>query len=124
MKRQFKRLAVIAITAVMATTTMAGLTGCQLSDKSYKSEDGNTIKLQYAKNFNIEYLENNNKIVTDGEGKQMLLLQKGRKHRKSIRICRPLLSPLIRLFTAVLPRSVFCGPLMMKVSLTVSSAFG
>ncbi|AFA47817.1 ABC transporter substrate-binding protein [Acetobacterium woodii] len=79
MKRQFKRLAVIAITAVIVMTTMAGLTGCQSSDKSYKSEDGNTIKLQYAKNFNIEYLDNNNKIVTDGEGKQMLLLQKGQE---------------------------------------------
>ena len=38
---------------------------------------GTKMKLDYAKNFTVEYLENGNKLVTDGAGKQILLLQKG-----------------------------------------------
>lgn len=37
---------------------------------------GSSVNLKFAKNFNIEYLENGMKIVTDGQGKKVLLLQK------------------------------------------------
>ncbi|WP_303868617.1 ABC transporter substrate-binding protein [Acetobacterium wieringae] len=74
----FKRSMVLAMIVTLLVSGMAGLTGCGSSaDAGYKSEDGNNIKLEYAKNFNIQYLKDNMKIVTDGEGKKMLLLQKG-----------------------------------------------
>ncbi|HSQ87820.1 ABC transporter substrate-binding protein [Romboutsia sp.] len=39
-------------------------------------DPGSTMKLQFAKNFKIDYLKDGMKIVTDGQGKQLLLLQK------------------------------------------------
>lgn len=40
---------------------------------------GSNAHLKFAKNFNIEYLENGMKIVTDGRKRKMLLLQKGQQ---------------------------------------------
>jgi len=75
-----KRSMVFAMIITLLVSGLTGLTGCQKSvDVSYKNEDGNSIKLEYAKKFNIEYLKDNMKIVTDGEGKKMLLLQKGQE---------------------------------------------
>ncbi|MCK4258620.1 MAG: ABC transporter substrate-binding protein [Halanaerobiales bacterium] len=38
---------------------------------------GGTLKLDYTDAFNIEYLENGNKIVTDGDGMKWLLVPRG-----------------------------------------------
>jgi iron complex transport system substrate-binding protein len=76
MKRKWlKPLAVMGVIGMMV-----GLSGCQTDTATdYKSEDGTHIELQYAENFDIEYLDDDMKIVTDEAGDQLLLLQEGQE---------------------------------------------
>lgn len=80
------------ISAVLGFVLIIGISGCgstsvgKSGDSEYGGDvnqiikqypEGTTMKLSYAKNFKIEYLANGNKLVTDGAGKQVVLLQKG-----------------------------------------------
>jgi iron complex transport system substrate-binding protein len=50
--------------------------GSSASAQQYPAA-GSVMQLKYAKNFKVEYLDNGMKLVTDGQGKQILLLQDG-----------------------------------------------
>lgn len=58
-----------------SSTTSSG----NIADVTKMYPAGSTVKLKFAKNFNIEYIENGMKIVTDGKKRKMLLLQKGQQ---------------------------------------------
>ncbi len=60
-----------------ADSTASPSPGDAVSAISEKYPAGSKLELTYAKNFSIEYLEDGMKLVTDGEGTQLLLLQTG-----------------------------------------------
>lgn len=82
-------IALLIITAILAM--LAGCSQNSVTNSSSKTASGNisdvekmypagsSVNLKFAKNFNIEYLENGMKIVTDGQNRKMLLLQKDQK---------------------------------------------
>ncbi len=88
-KRLFKCLGAIlcmvGLTAVLFTgcaedaVNVSGdsVYGGSVEDVIAKYPAGSTMELSYATNFSIEYLEDGMKLVTDGQGSQVLLLQEG-----------------------------------------------
>lgn len=93
MKKNLSRIFMLLFSAALALTFFAGCANGDADDEdatadttssadliaaiSDKYPAGSTMELSYAKNFSIEYLDDAMKLVTDGQGNQILLLQEG-----------------------------------------------
>lgn len=82
LKKYLRRFIVLAMVIALPLVS-SGCSGDTSKDQSSSPdavvenhEEGSTLELQYAKNFKIEYLKDNMKLVIDGQGKRLLLLQK------------------------------------------------
>ncbi len=67
-KEAFKRVLAAALVGVLTLGT--GLTGV------WAEAEESSLGLDYAQNFTIQYLDNDVKVVTDGDGRELLLLPK------------------------------------------------
>lgn len=102
MKKQIRRVWAMICMLILAVSVMAGCSGNQagttntaepsggavetvtpsapgISHAAVTAEKyaaGSKVELAFAKNFNIEYLDDGMKLITDGQGEQTLLLQK------------------------------------------------
>ncbi|MBF7095650.1 ABC transporter substrate-binding protein [Alkalibacter mobilis] len=84
MKRKFTKMVVL----FLVTALLLSISGCAQNAETKASSEspsnGDTpetaitdIKLEFAKNFNVQYFSNGMKIVTDAMGNKMLLLNEG-----------------------------------------------
>ncbi len=93
MKKYLSRIFMLLFSAVLALTFFAGCNNTDANEEDAAADTassaeliaaiseaypaGSTMELSYAKNFSIEYLDDAMKLVTDGQGNQILLLQEG-----------------------------------------------
>ncbi|ACX51441.1 periplasmic binding protein [Ammonifex degensii KC4] len=71
MRRYLSVLVVVLLLALLA--------GCRTSASTAGKAPARELRLAYAKGFKIEYLEKGCKLVTDGDGKKLLLCPRGEK---------------------------------------------
>ncbi|MFD3158178.1 ABC transporter substrate-binding protein [Haloimpatiens sp. FM7330] len=81
---------VIALIIVLSVCTSLICVGCgnKATNKVsvQKTSTSKEIKLKYSKGFNIKYLEDGVKIVTDGENRKLLLVPRGKKAPKDYKL--------------------------------------
>jgi len=68
----------IIMCLIFAIIFAAGCSANEMKSNSRKGQAKVSMELKYTKGFDIEYLDDESKLVTDGAGRKLLLVQKGK----------------------------------------------
>ncbi|MDI6603659.1 MAG: ABC transporter substrate-binding protein [Thermoanaerobacteraceae bacterium] len=102
------------ISIIMLFTFLIGLflTGCKTQEKTQeKTASKSAITVQYAKGFKIESISDGIKKVTDGDGREMLLVSSGQKAPDKYKDLPVIYTPVKKVITASTTQAALLRPL-------------